>query len=122
MQSIRHWQDVVNAFLGLALVASPWVLGYDGLSMAMSNAVVLGLALAAVSLGAVVTPAAWEDWTEAGIGLWLAVAPWVLGFGHDTRAMAAHVVIGLVVLALAAWALATDREYTPWLRRDRAVP
>ncbi len=118
---IRHWQDVVNALMGLALAVSPWLLGYSGQSMAMSSAVVVGLALAAVSVGAVVMPSAWEEWTEGALGLGLVAAPWVLGFTFHEAATFAHMAIGLVVLALAAWTLGTDREYTPWLHRDRVM-
>lgn len=121
MKPVKHWQDLVNALMGLALAISPWVLGFDGTSMAMSNALVIGLVLAAVALGAVVMPRAWEEWAEGALGLWLVIAPWALGFSGLRDAMLAHVVIGLVVVALAAWTLATDAEYTPWLHHDKVA-
>ena len=57
--------------LGLWVIISPWVLGFDGSTMAMSNSVIVGVLLVATALGAVFVPRAWEEWTEAGIGLWL---------------------------------------------------
>lgn len=121
MKGIKHWQDVVNALMGLALAISPWVLGYAGMSMAMSNAVVIGLLLAAIAVGAIVMPRAWEEWGEGILGLWMVASPWILGFATARNPMLAHVVVGLVVLALAAWTLATDAEYTPWLHRDKVA-
>lgn len=121
MNKVKHWQDLVNALMGLALAISPWVLGFAGNSMAMSNAVVIGLVLAAVALGAVVMPSAWEEWAEGALGLWTVAAPWIVGFAGLRDAMLAHVVIGLVVVALAAWTLATDAEYTPWMHHDKVI-
>lgn len=118
MRELKHWQDVVNGLLGIALAISPWVMGFDGDSMAMSNAVIIGMALLAASMGAILMPAAWEEWTEAGLGLWMVVSPWVLGFAMQRNAMLSTVVIGVAVMALSIWTLATDRDYTPWWHRD----
>lgn len=111
---IKHWQDPVNALLGAWLVVSPWVLGYQAETAAMANAVVIGLALAAASLGAIFVPRAWEAWTEAILGLWLVASPWLLGFSGLDAAMATAAISGVVVLALALWELAIDKEYTGW--------
>lgn len=113
---LRHWQDVVNALLGVCLILSPWALGFDGVTMAMSNAVVIGLALIAAALGAIFVPRAWEEWTEGILGLWMLVSPWVLGFAMYREAMLSAVVIGIAVAALALWTLFTDKEYNAWWR------
>lgn len=68
MKKFKHWQDPVNAVLGVALVLSPWILGFSEETFAMSNAVVIGLALVATALGAMLAPKAWEEWTEAILG------------------------------------------------------
>ena len=108
----KHWQDLVNAALGVWVVVSPWVLGFEGSSIAMSNAVVVGLALVAAALGAAIVPRAWEEWTEAALGLWLFVSPWILGFSGNRNAMLSTMIAGLVVMALALWTLMTDKEYS----------
>lgn len=118
MMRMKHWQDAVNAVLGVWLVASPWALGFMDQTMPMANAVIVGLALLAAALGAIFVPRAWEEWTEAVLGLWMVVSPWVLGFGDMARTAA--VVTGLVILALALWTLATDEDYSAW-RRDRTA-
>ena len=87
--------------------------------MAMSNAVIVGLALIAAALGAIFVPRAWEEWTEGALGLWLVVSPWVLGFSAMFGARLDAVVIGILVVALSAWTLATDETYSaPWRKRS----
>jgi hypothetical protein len=113
---MKHWQDPVNAVLAAWLVLSPWVLGYATARVATLNAAVVGVALAAAALGAMLTPRAWEEWTEALIGVWLVASPWLLGFAAVTNAMYMAVGIGVVVVVLAAWTLATDKDYGEWLR------
>lgn len=118
MMRLKHWQDAVNVVLGAWLVLSPWAIGYQDEAMAMSNAIVIGLALIAASLGAIFVPRAWEEWTEGALGLWMIVSPWVLGFAGGARMTA--VVTGIVIAALALWTLATDKEYSAWWR-DRTT-
>jgi len=44
------------------------------------------------------------------LGAWLVIAPWVLGFGSLAAAAWNHVIVGLLVLALAAWELRDVRQ------------
>ena len=76
MKQLKHWQDAVNAVLGAWLALSPWAMGYVGETTAMGNALVVGLALIAVALGAILVPRAWEEWSEAALGLWAMASPW----------------------------------------------
>ena len=32
----------------------------------------------------------WEEWATAAVGLWLILAPWILGFSSEIRAERAH--------------------------------
>ena len=112
MKSLKHWQDFANAVLGVALVLSPWVLGFSEETFAMVNAVAIGLALVATTLGAMLAPKAWEEWTEAILGLWMVISPWALAFSHVREAMYAAVAVGLIVVLLALWTLATDKEFS----------
>lgn len=65
-------------------------------------------------------PQAWEEWTEAALGVWLAVSPSVLAFSAQTSAMYVALGTGIVVTALALWTLATDKGYGGWLH-DRSA-
>ena len=49
MMRLKHWQDAVNAVLGVWLILSPWAMGYQGETAAMSNAIIIGLALIAAA-------------------------------------------------------------------------
>lgn len=115
MKQLKHWQDGVNVLLGAWMVLSPWALGLQGDVLVTSNAVLVGLALVATALGAIVVPRAWEEWTECGIGLWLMASPWVLGFHGLRQAMFGAVITGLVVIVLAMWTLLTDKDFRHWL-------
>ncbi|HXD39708.1 MAG TPA: SPW repeat protein [Ramlibacter sp.] len=108
---MKHWQDSTNAALGAWLIVSPLALGFQGDWIALANTAIVGVLLAAAALGAIFVPRAWEEWTETALGLWLAVSPWVLGFQVQLARMNA-LVIGLVVLTLALWAL-QDHETSP---------
>lgn len=101
---MKHWQDTTNAVLGGWLIVAPLALGFQSDLVAMGNTAIVGLLLLAAALGAIFVPRAWEDWTETALGLWLAVSPWILGFESQLARVNA-VVIGLVVLTLALWAL-----------------
>jgi len=118
MLRLKHWQDAVNAVLGAWLVLSPWAIGYAGETAAMVNVVVIGLGLIAAALGAMFVPRAWEEWTEGILGVWLIASPWALGFAGTPRLVA--VITGIAIVALAAWTLVTDKDYSAWWR-DRAA-
>ena len=120
MLQLKHWQDAVNAILGAWLVLSPWAMGFQGETMAMSNADIVGLALIAAALGEIFVPRAWEEWTEGALGVWLVVSPWVLGFGGSFGPRLDAVVVGILVVALSAWTLATDKDYIAALRKHTA--
>jgi heme/copper-type cytochrome/quinol oxidase subunit 3 len=104
MKQLKHWQDSTNVVLGVWLVVAPLALGFQSDLVALANTVIVGVLLLATALGAIFVPKAWEEWTETALGLWLAASPWILGF-PTLIAKANAVVIGLVVLTLALWAL-----------------
>jgi hypothetical protein len=115
MKQLKHWQDPVNAVIGIWLVLSPWAVRYSGEIVPSANAVVIGVALVAAALGAVLVPQAWEEWTEAVLGLWLIVSPWALGFSGQADARLMAIATGIVVAVLALWTLGTDKDYNAWL-------
>ncbi len=117
MKPLKHWQDAVNAVIGVWMVVSPWALGYAGETAAATNAVLAGAVLLAVALGAMLMPRAWEEWSEAVVGLWLVASPWIVGFAAHMDARNVALCTGIVVLVLALWTLAADKEYSPWLHR-----
>jgi hypothetical protein len=121
MKAMRHWQDPVNALLGVWLVLSPWMLDFADERTALLDFVAVGVLLTATAIGAIVVPQAWEEWVEVVLGLWFTASPWLLGFEGHLEAMQNAVFSGLVVTVLALWVLVSDDALGGWLRR-RAKP
>ena len=104
--------DWVNLVLAVCLVISPWVLSFST-GAPMYNAVISGLVIGLVAVGAIVAFAQWEEWVNLILGVWAIVSPFALGFAADTTAMWTHVVIGLAVAILAAVELWTVMRQPP---------
>ena len=66
--------------------------------------------IAAVAIWAIVMFASWQDWLNGVLGAWLVIAPRGLGFGSLAMAAWNQVIVGLVVLAFAAWELWDVRQ------------
>lgn len=98
--SMRHWQDWVDVALGTLILISPWMLGMTGMMPVLSTVVVGAavLGLSALALGAFED---WEEWLNAGLGLWLAASPWIFDYSHHADATGAHLVLGLLVAGFA---------------------
>jgi hypothetical protein len=99
----KRLQDWINLVLAACLFVSPWVLGFAGVAAwtAWASAVVIGV----LAIAAIVAFTEWEEWVNLALGIWVVLAPWILGFSDVTYARSAHVVLGLLVAAVAAWEL-----------------
>jgi O-antigen/teichoic acid export membrane protein len=94
--------NTINLVLAAFLFVSPWLLGFQEVQSASWNAWACGLAIAILAGAALNDLREWEEWTNAALGLWVAIAPWALGFAALTTAMWTHVGVGLAVAVLAA--------------------
>ena len=59
----------------------------------------------------------WQDPVNAvlvGLGLWLIVSPWALGFNTHYQATMNALVFGVAIAVLALWILLTDKDYSGW--------
>ena len=109
-----RWQDWASFSLGLWLALSPWIVGYTEHESATGNAVFLGLALA---LGCHFEAAVDElalEWLNLAAGLWLVIAPFVVGFSNAPVATANSIAVGSLVAVLAGSALSLDKEIVRW--------
>jgi SPW repeat-containing protein len=102
---IEEWSstkfcDVVNLFLGMILFFSPWLFSISA-GAPRHTASIVGLLIAVLSIAALAAFAVWEEWLNLIAGLSLIVAPWLLSF-EDSNAVTVDVVIGTIVVALAA--------------------
>jgi hypothetical protein len=91
--------DIYQLVLALFLFASPWLFAFAHGSLRADTWISAAL-VAAVSLVALVAFREWEDWINCGLGLWIAMSPWALGFQH-TAGMFVNVTVGLLIAYLA---------------------
>jgi hypothetical protein len=106
----RRFHDAVNVVLAILLFVSPWVLSFSGAQTAAWNAWIAGVLVALVAVAALVSSEDWPEWINAVLGIWILIAPWVLGFGSMREAMAAHIVLGVLIAGFAAWGIwSSDR-------------
>ncbi|NMG46208.1 hypothetical protein GPA22_21030 [Aromatoleum toluvorans] len=59
---VAAWEEWASVAIGAWLVASPWILGFAGVTAAMGNAVLVGLVVAVLAL--------WALGTDKSIGGW----------------------------------------------------
>lgn len=51
-----------------------------------------------------------SSWIAFGLGIWLIVAPWLLGFGGISLAKWSSVFVGLILAVTFAWELFGEKE------------
>jgi len=121
MTSIR-WQDAFNAVLGLWMFASPTILQFAAAgSPAMRAAWILGLAIVVFAGIAIYMPKAWEEAINILLGVCLIASPWALGYADQGVPTRNAVIVGLLVTALAVWAMVKDTTVQKWWH-DRRLP
>ena len=108
-----HFQDYANLVLGVLLFLSPWALGYADAEMAARTAWIGGIIIAILSLAAIVNFAEWEEWLTLLVGLAVIIAPYFFGFSNITNAVAAHYVVGILVVLASGWELWSVHHPTP---------
>ena len=104
MQPRQRWQDWVNLVAGSWLFVAPFVVFTTAGSAAVWNSHLFGVLVVVLAFSALVRPQAWEEWTNLVIGLWLILAPSLLGFADQAGMMWNHIIVGLVIGADALWA------------------
>jgi hypothetical protein len=109
MKSNQRWQDWVILALGVWLFFAPFFMSYGSTTGAAAwSSYVVGAAVAVFATSALWTPASQsEAWVNLVLGLWLVIAPFVLGF-YAGEAVAAwnHIVVGILIAGDAIWAMA----------------
>lgn len=105
--------DGVNVFLGVWLIASPWLIGVNS-SLAFSyTAMILGICLAVLSAWALVKSSdAVPEWINMALGALLFVAPWAFRFTAVNAAWDAWF-IGVATVAVAALTFTERRTRIP---------
>ena len=105
--------DVVILMIGAFLFLTPWIIsGYVANTAAIWNAWLSGILIAGLALAALIAYAAWEEWLNFVVGLWVTASPWLLGFSTNAAAHV-HALVGLIVVTatgLRLWFAYTTRR------------
>lgn len=109
-----RWQDWASFALGLWLALSPWLVGYAENETGTTNAVFLGLAVALIGHFEATFAELAAEWLNVAAGLWLLIAPFLLGFSADAAASANSIAVGTLLIALVVSASELDKELGKW--------
>lgn len=113
-------QDWANLVLAIWLFISPWVLQFGAgsgaagaqmgvVSTAAWDAWVMAVLTFLVAISAVSRIEMWQEWLLMIFGIWLFIAPWVLGFTQLASASWDHWIVGALVFLIALSSLSTAR-------------
>lgn len=104
------------AVAGLWEFLSPFILGYSTATVALWNAVIVGIVLVVLAGWAALSPDNRTDrnleWINVVIGAWLLVSPFILAFSAISVALWNSIIVGLVVIVLAVWAASLYSQLT----------
>ncbi|GGS09419.1 membrane protein [Streptomyces humidus] len=101
--------------LGLYCAVSPWVLHYTASQPALvTHNLIVGIAIALLGLGFTAAPARMYglSWAMCAAGIWMIVAPWVVGDSPDAGVAVNNIVIGALALLLGLMCTATAARST----------
>jgi SPW repeat len=97
------WASWVDFVMGIWLIVSPFALGFRMMSgRAEVDDVVFGILIAAFSLWTAFKLTKFAGWLLGLFGLWILVAPFVLHTDSVARVTPNDMIVGIVVLCLAA--------------------
>lgn len=107
---LRRWQDWATFALALWLAVSPWLADYADHDVATANAAFVGLALALTCHFGFSCDHLSSEWLSLAGGVWLLVAPFMLGFQSHAVAAVNSMAVGIFIALLSASALELDRQ------------
>ncbi|MEU9454046.1 SPW repeat protein [Streptomyces sp. NPDC048277] len=102
--------------LGLYCAASPWIVHYTTSQPALAtHNLIMGIAIGLLALGFTRAPERMYglSWAMCAMGIWLIIAPWIVGRSPDTGVIINNVVIGGLALCLGLLCAVTTARRTP---------
>ncbi|WP_416975891.1 SPW repeat protein [Streptomyces sp. 4F14] len=101
--------------LGLYCAVSPWILHYTGSQPPlMTHNLIVGIAIALLGIGFTVAPARMYglSWAMCALGVWMVIAPWVVGSSPDTGVKLNNIIIGALAVILGVMCAGTAARST----------
>ncbi|MFF5533752.1 SPW repeat protein [Streptomyces cinerochromogenes] len=102
--------------LGLYCAASPWIVHYTASQPALvTHNLILGVAIGLLALGFSRAPERMYglSWAMCAMGIWMIIAPWIVGSSPDTGVVVNNIVIGALALVLGLICAGTAAKSTP---------
>jgi hypothetical protein len=102
--------------LGLYCAASPWIVHYTASQPSlMTHNLIMGIAIGLLALGFTRAPERMYglSWAMCAIGIWMIIAPWIVGRGPDAGVIVNNIVIGALALVLGLICAVTAMKSTP---------
>ena len=118
----KRWQDWVNVALGVWLVVSPWVLGFDDHETAALVAWLGGAAVIVFAGVGAYMQEAWEEAITVILGLVLMGAPWAFDFADERTAMTNIAASGVLIVVFAILAMLRDMDIHKLKEERRQAP
>jgi hypothetical protein len=116
VQPWHRWQDWVNLVLGVWLFIAPWIWHSTTASAASMTSSgwdgwILGIIIVVMALWALSSPqTVFPEWINAIAGIWLFIAPWVLGFARVGASSSWNQwAVAIIVFVLSVWVASTMR-------------
>ncbi|KAB1148091.1 SPW repeat protein [Streptomyces luteolifulvus] len=102
--------------LGLYCAVSPWILHYTTSQPALvPHNLIVGIAIGLLALGFTITPERMYglSWAMCALGVWMIIAPWVVGDSPDAGVAVNNIIIGALGILLGLMCIATAARSTP---------
>ena len=102
--------------LGLYCAVSPWILHYTASQPALvTHNLIVGIAIGLLALGFTAAPARMYglSWAMCALGIWMIIAPWVVGDSPDAGVVVSNVIIGALAVILGAMCAFTAARSAP---------
>jgi len=110
MKTIKTLSWLVVLLGAWEFVAS-FILGYSAKTGALWDAIILGIALVILAGWAALSnlegTAKPLSWINAVLGLWLIIAPFIIGYANLVGALWNDIIVGILVAVLSVWAAIT---------------
>lgn len=106
MRAIKN-MNWAMAVAGLWAVIAPFLLGYRSTSAALWNDLIVGIVIIVLAVVSALSEnennVKTINWVTAVGGLWLVLAPFILGYSAIAAALWSDIIVGIVVLVLSVW-------------------
>lgn len=110
--------SLITALAGYAFMIAPILFFSAGLQANSWNERVVGFLVVTLALIRVWKPASTTaaSWTNAGLGCWMVLSPWIFGYSSDFNRSAGYVGMGLTVIGFSIFSGTFTKNLGSWAR------